>query len=622
MRRRKPNLRALSAILVGAFLLALIPAAALRAAPGDACQVTYAIQSQWQDGFVIDLTIRNTGANTFNGWTLAWSFPGNQRITSVWNANWTQTGQAVTTSSNADWNRVILAGGQYQFGFQATYSGSNAIPTAFTVNGVACNGVTTTTSAQTTSTSGQTTTTAGQTTTTSAQTTTTAGQTTTTSAQTTTTTGGGGQHAENPYAGARLYINPDWAAQVQAQATADGGTLGQQEARVAQFSTAVWLDRIAAVTGGSGVTRTLQGHLDEAVRQMGTGSPVAITIVVYDLPNRDCAALASNGELLIAQNGLNIYKTQYIDEIARIIGSNAAYRNLRIVAVVEPDSIPNLVTNLSTPACAEANSTNAYRDGVRYAITKLRAFTNVYQYLDIAHSGWLGWDTNFNPAVDRFVQLLDSNQGGPGLASVDGFITNTANYTPTTEPFIPDNNATIGGQQIKSATFYEFNPYNSELAYAQALRTAFVNRGMPAGTAMLIDTSRNGWGGPNRPTQASTSTDLNTWVNASRIDRRPHRGGWCNQNGSGIGARPTTQSPAAGIDAFVWIKPPGESDGVSSDIPDPNDPNKKFDAICDPNAQNRYNSAFPTNALPDAPHAGRWFPAEFQMLVRNAFPAV
>jgi cellulose 1,4-beta-cellobiosidase len=44
--------------------------------------------------------------------------------------------------------------------------------------------------------------------------------------------------------------------------------------------------------------------------------------------------------------------------------------------------------------------------------------------------------------------------------------------------------------------------------------------------------------------------------------------------------------------------------------------------MCDPNAQNRYNTAFPTNALPNAPHAGRWFPAQFTMLVQNAFPAV
>jgi cellulose 1,4-beta-cellobiosidase len=140
---------------------------------------------------------------------------------------------------------------------------------------------------------------------------------------------------------------------------------------------------------------------------------------------------------------------------------------------------------------------------------------------------------------------------------------------------------------------------------------------------MLIDTSRNGWGGPNRPTAVSTSTDLNTYVNQSRLDRRPHRGGWCNQNGAGIGARPTANTGITGVDAFVWVKPPGESDGVSeAGIIDPDDPAKGFDAMCDPNAQNRYNGQFGTNAMPGAPHAGRWFPAQFAMLVQNAFPAI
>jgi cellulose 1,4-beta-cellobiosidase len=121
----------------------------------------------------------------------------------------------------------------------------------------------------------------------------------------------------------------------------------------------------------------------------------------------------------------------------------------------------------------------------------------------------------------------------------------------------------------------------------------------------------------------STSTDLNTYVSQSKLDRRPHRGGWCNQSGAGIGARPTASTGITGVDAFVWVKPPGESDGVSEPgIVDPDDPAKGFDAMCDPTASNRYNSAFPTNALPDAPHAGRWFPAQFTMLVQNAFPVL
>lgn len=34
-------------------------------------------------------------------------------------------------------------------------------------------------------------------------------------------------------------------------------------------------------------------------------------LVIYDLPGRDCAAKASNGELAVGE--INIYKTQYID---------------------------------------------------------------------------------------------------------------------------------------------------------------------------------------------------------------------------------------------------------------------------------------------------------------------
>ncbi|GAA1784746.1 hypothetical protein GCM10009682_03620 [Luedemannella flava] len=62
-------------------------------------------------------------------------------------------------------------------------------------------------------------------------------------------------------------------------------------------------------------------------------------MVIYDLPNRDCSALASNGELLIANNGLARYKAEYIDPIVTIL-KQPKYSSLRIVTVVEPDSLP------------------------------------------------------------------------------------------------------------------------------------------------------------------------------------------------------------------------------------------------------------------------------------------
>jgi cellulose 1,4-beta-cellobiosidase len=389
---------------------------------------------------------------------------------------------------------------------------------------------------------------------------------------------------------------------------------------VASNSTAVWLDRIAAVTGGSGVTRTLAGHLDAAVSQATGSQPVVITIVIYDLPNRDCAALASNGELTVANNGLANYKTQYIDPIANIL-SQSKYSNLRIAAIVEPDSLPNLVTNLSMSKCAEANSSGAYVQGIQYALNKLHAISNVYNYIDIAHSGWLGWDSNFQPAVNLITSTVKGTTAG--VNSVDGFISNTANYTPTTEPFMTANQQ-VGGQPVRSANFYQWNQYIDEASYDTAMRNAFITAGFPSSIGMLIDTSRNGWGGSgpqgSRPTAASTSTDLNTFVNQSKIDRRVHRGNWCNQYG-GIGVRPTA-SPAAGFDAYVWIKPPGESDGSSSAVS--NDEGKGFDQMCDPtyHGSSQANGGNLTEAIPNAPLAGHWFEAAFEILVQNAYPAI
>ena len=105
--------------------------------PGP-CQVTYTNQAQWSGGFVASVTIRNTSASAaIEGWTLGFTFPGGQRITSAWNVRATQAGAAVT-AQNVDWNRTIRAGGSVTFGMQGTWSGSNAAPAAFTLNGTGC----------------------------------------------------------------------------------------------------------------------------------------------------------------------------------------------------------------------------------------------------------------------------------------------------------------------------------------------------------------------------------------------------------------------------------------------------------------------------------------------------
>ena len=66
--------------------------------------------------------------------------------------------------------------------------------------------------------------------------------------------------------------------------------------------------------------------------------------------------------------------------------------------------------------------------------------------------------------------------------------------------------------------------------------------GLTGGKHFIIDTSRNGLG-PTADNQ------------------------WCNPDGRAIGDRPTTSTGVASVDAFLWVKTPGESDGACNGAP-------------------------------------------------------
>jgi hypothetical protein len=102
-----------------------------------ACRVTYTSQAQWTRGFVAGITIANTGEAAINGWTLTYTFGGDQQITGSWSATVSQSGAAVT-ARNASWNAVVQPGASVSFGIQGMWGASNAPPTAFAVNGVPC----------------------------------------------------------------------------------------------------------------------------------------------------------------------------------------------------------------------------------------------------------------------------------------------------------------------------------------------------------------------------------------------------------------------------------------------------------------------------------------------------
>ncbi|MCL6673831.1 glycoside hydrolase family 6 protein [Streptomyces panaciradicis] len=579
-RTRLPLVAAL-ALVAGTSGTAFLAAPAGAAVASVPCTVDYKIQNQWDTGFTAAVTVTNNAAAK-SSWSLKWSYAGSQRITSGWSAKITQSGTAVT-AANETYNGTLAAGGSVSFGFNGSYSGTNSVPATFTLDGVTCNVDDGSGSGGGGGTGGGGGGGGGG-------------------------TGGGGtgNRVANPYAGAKGYVNPEWSAHAAAE---PGGS------RIADQPTAVWLDRIAAINGVNG-GMGLRAHLDEALKQKGSGELV-VQLVIYDLPGRDCAALASNGEL--GPDDIDKYKSQYIDPIAAIL-ADPKYAGLRIATVIEPDSLPNLVTNAggtnsTTAACVTMKSNGNYEKGVSYALSKLGAVPNVYNYIDAGHHGWLGWDSNLGPAVQEFAKVATTN--GASVNDVAGFIVNTANYSPTKEPNFKVTD-TVNGQTVRQSKWVDWNQYVDEQSYAVALRDKLVAAGFDSGLGMLIDTSRNGWGGSARPTGPGPLTSVDDYVNGSRIDRRIHAGNWCNQSGAGLGERPTA-SPAAGIDAYVWVKPPGESDGASSAVA--NDEGKGFDRMCDPTyGGNVLNGNNPTGALANAPLAGHWFSAQFRQLMQNAYP--
>jgi cellulose 1,4-beta-cellobiosidase len=569
--------RSRTAVLAALALVAGASGTALAVVPGDPgiaaipCSVDYKVQNDWGSGFTAAVTVTNNSAAK-SSWSVKWAYAGSQKVTSGWNAKITQSGTAVT-ADNETYNGTLATGGSVSFGFQGTYSGANAVPATFTLDGVTCN---------------------------------VDGGTGGPTDPGPTGPGTPGTKVDNPYAGAKVYVNPEWSAHAAAE---PGGS------RVSNQPTGVWLDRIATINGANG-GMGLRDHLDAALAQKGSGEEV-VQLVVYDLPGRDCSALASNGEL--GPTEIDKYKTQFIDPIAAIL-ADSKYAGLRIVTAVEIDSLPNLVTNTggkptATPACDTMKANGNYVKGVGYALKKLGAIPNVYNYIDAGHHGWLGWDDNFVPSAQIMYQAATAE--GATVDDVHGFITNTANYSALKENNFTINDS-VAGKSVRESKWVDWNRYVDELSYAQAFRNQLVTTGFRSDIGMLIDTSRNGWGGAARPTGPGATTSVDTYVNGGRYDRRIHVGNWCNQSGAGLGERPKA-APAAGIDAYVWMKPPGESDGASSAIP--NDEGKGFDRMCDPTyTGNPRNGNSMSGALANAPLSGKWFSAQFQQLMQNAYP--
>ncbi|MCG5467934.1 PHB depolymerase family esterase [Micromonospora sp. LAH09] len=100
------------------------------------CGVAVAINA-WNTGLTENITVTNTGTTAVNGWSLVFTLPAGQTITSGWNASYSPN-SGLVTARNVAYNAGIPANGSVTIGFQATHSGNTAKPSAVTLNGASC----------------------------------------------------------------------------------------------------------------------------------------------------------------------------------------------------------------------------------------------------------------------------------------------------------------------------------------------------------------------------------------------------------------------------------------------------------------------------------------------------
>ncbi|KAK7183336.1 1,4-beta-D-glucan cellobiohydrolase cel6c [Paraphaeosphaeria sporulosa] len=353
--------------------------------------------------------------------------------------------------------------------------------------------------------------------------------------------------SENVFKSYTLHANSFYKAEVaEAVKNLSDKSLATAAAKVGNVGSFLWLDTIA--------------NIEKLKTELATDIPCKniLGLVIYDLPGRDCAAKASNGELAVGE--INKYKTQYIDVIAGIL---KAHPNQAFALIIEPDSLPNLVTNIDETACQQSKS--GYEEGVAYALKTLN-LPNVVMYVDAGHGGWLGWNDNLKPGAEGLAKVYKA-AGSP--SQVRGISTNIAGW----------NAFDLTPGEFSKATDAQWNKAQNEKLYTELFGAALKTAGHP--NHAIVDTGRN------------AVTGL-----------RKEWGHWCNVKGAGFGVRPTSSTGAELVDAFVWGKPGGESDGTSDTSA------TRYDSFCGND-----------DAFKPSPEAGQWNQAYFEQLLKNAKPA-
>ncbi|KAL1841084.1 hypothetical protein VTJ49DRAFT_7415 [Mycothermus thermophilus] len=339
----------------------------------------------------------------------------------------------------------------------------------------------------------------------------------------------------NPFVGRTLLVNPGYSLKLDQTRQAFLSRGDQANANKVKYvqekvGTFWWISNIFLL-------RDIDAAIQEARAAKQRGENPIVGLVLYNLPDRDCSAGESSGELKLSQNGLNRYKQEYVNPFAQKL---KAATDVQFAVVIEPDALGNMVTG-TTAFCR--NARGPQQEAIGYAISQLQA-SHIHLYLDVANGGWLGWPDNLGPTAEEVRTIL---QKAGSNARIRGFSSNVSNYNP----YQTDN----------PPPFTAGSPSADESRYANSLGEAMRQRGLPS--QFIIDQGRVALPGA-----------------------RSEWGQWCNVSPAGFGQPFTTNTNNPNVDAIVWVKPGGESDGQCG--------------------------------MSGAPQAGAWFDAYAQMLAQNA----
>jgi endoglucanase len=371
----------------------------------------------------------------------------------------------------------------------------------------------------------------------------------------------------------------------------DAALIGEMEAT----PRAVWFD--------SGTPAQVQQQVRQTMAEAAIERAVPV-LVAYDIPGRDCAQYSAGGALSQAA-----YQA-WISGFAQGIGKSQA------VVILEPDALGNLPSDCGLPSSSYPFTDAERIAELQYAVGALEQDPGVNVYLDGTHSAWQSVGTITQRLLEAHVQ------------DAQGFFLNVSNYQPTAElldygTWISDciamvtdsSNPYYGdpagcGSQYYPATESDFSTWNLTTQwYAQNMGSAV------AATHFVVDTSRNGDGPDSMQQYASAPYDQPAGVISTLA-----AGNWCNPPGSGLGLRPTANTGVPLLDAYLWVKTPGQSDGQCDsaggarawNYTDYSQPGWPTTA----SAQSLFDPLWGT----DDPAAGDWFPQEALQLAQLASP--